>query len=320
MKFSIIVPVFNRPDEIRELLHSLVQQSYSDFEVLVIEDGSENTSAEVVQHFSSLLHIRYLFQSNSGQGFARNFGMRQAIGDFFVILDSDVLLPAHYLGSLAEAIGIRKLDAFGGPDRSAQNFSKLQKAMDLAMTSLWTTGGIRGKLSNPAKFQARGFNMGVSREVFEQTGGFVDPNRGEDIEWSLRIKKAGFRLELVADAFVYHKRKSTLAGFARQAFSFGENRVNVSRFHPHAIQLVHLLPLCFLLFLLSMPVFFVVLPVLFTLQLICLILWSVGVAADAFMRYKDLAVSFMAWICAVLQLSCYGAGLLSESIIKLSKG
>src|SRR5690606_1901585 len=157
-------------------------------------------------------------------GFARNFGMTRAGGDFFVILDSDVILPSDYLMVLKAAIQARRLDAFGGPDAAAEDFSNLQKAMDFAMTSFWTTGGIRGKLKDPSKYQARGFNMGVSRKVFESLGGFVDPNRGEDIEWSIRIRKSGFKLELVEEAFVYHKRKNTLLSFAKQAFSFGRNR------------------------------------------------------------------------------------------------
>jgi glycosyltransferase involved in cell wall biosynthesis len=221
MFFSCIIPVYNRPGELQELLRSLLAQTYTEFEVIVVEDGSTLRCDEVVTSFSQDLSLRYFYQENTGQGFARNFGMQQAKGDFFVILDSDVILPSSYFEALEKAIAVRSLDAFGGPDAAASDFSPLQKAMDFAMTSFWTTGGIRGKLKNPAAYQARGFNMGVSRAVFDRLGGFVDPNRGEDIEWSLRIKKAGFRLELVSEAFVYHKRKNTLWSFAKQAFSFG---------------------------------------------------------------------------------------------------
>ena len=252
MFFSCIIPVYNRPGELKDLLGSLLPQTNTQFEVIVIEDGSTLRCKEVVDAFADQLTIHYFFQENTGQGFARNFGMQQAKGDFFVILDSDVLLPPAYFEVLEKAITSRSLDAFGGPDAAAADFSPLQKAMDFAMTSFWTTGGIRGKLKNPAAYQARGFNMGVSRAVFDRLGGFMDPNRGEDIEWSIRIKKAGFRLELVTEAFVYHKRKNTLWSFAKQGFSFGRNRVNVARFHPEAIKLVHALPSFFLLFLIDL--------------------------------------------------------------------
>lgn len=312
MFFSIIIPVFNRPEEIGELLASISTQSFRDFEVLVIDDGSSQTSKDVCASFSRKLPIRYFFQPNTGQGFARNFGMSQAKGDFFVILDSDVLLPESYLEVLFHAIQTRDLDAFGGPDAADKDFSDLQKAMDYAMTSFWTTGGIRGKLKNPASYQARGFNMGVSRAVFETIGGFVDPNRGEDIEWSIRIKKAGFKLELVEEAFVFHKRKSTLGSFARQGFSFGQNRVNVSRYHPEAIKIVHLLPSGFLLFLISLPFLWCVSPSLFMVQLAFLGVWILAVWIGALVRYKSVSVAFLSLLSSVFQLTSYGAGLLLE--------
>jgi glycosyltransferase involved in cell wall biosynthesis len=320
MFFSIIIPVFNRPDEIRELLESISSQTFRDFEVLVIEDGSNLRAEEVCKEFSDQLSIRYSFQKNAGQGFARNYGMKQAQGEFFVILDSDVLLPEQYLQVLFKAIRNRKLDAFGGPDAADSNFSALQKAMDYAMTSFWTTGGIRGKLKNPSSYQARGFNMGVSKSVFEKTGGFIDPNRGEDIEWSIRIKKAGFKLQLVEDAFVFHKRKNTLLSFAKQGFSFGQNRVNVSRFHPEAIKLVHLLPSVFLLFLISIPVIGLFSLEVFYLQLLLLGFWSVLIVIGSFLTYRSAVVSLLSLLTSVVQLSSYGAGLIGEWIRKVFKG
>lgn len=317
MFFSIIIPVFNRPEEIQELLGSISKQSFQDFEVVVVDDGSSRTSHEVCQKFSDQILLRYFFQENTGQGFARNFGMKQSRGEFYVILDSDVLLPEFYLNVLFKAIQDRKLDAFGGPDAADINFSAMQKAMDYAMTSFWTTGGIRGKLKNPSSYQARGFNMGVSKSVFEKTGGFIDPNRGEDIEWSIRIKKAGFKLELVEDAFVYHKRKNTLLSFAKQGYSFGQNRVNVSRFHPEAIKLVHLLPSAFLLFLISIPVIRLFSFKLFFLQLILLGVWSVLIWIGSFLNYRSALVSFLSLATSVVQLSSYGSGLIAEWIKKV---
>ena len=320
MFFSCIIPVYNRPGELQELLRSLLAQTYSQFEVIVVEDGSTIRCDEVVTSFSQDLSIRYFFQENTGQGFARNFGMQQAKGDFFVILDSDVILPSSYFESLENAIAARSLDAFGGPDAAASDFSPLQKAMDFAMTSFWTTGGIRGKLKNPAAYQARGFNMGVSRAVFDRLGGFVDPNRGEDIEWSLRIKKAGFRLELVSEAFVYHKRKNTLWSFAKQAFSFGQNRVNVSRFHPEAIKLVHALPSLFLLFLISIGVNLIFLKFMLIPQLLIFWAWAILVVNQAYWKYRSLLVGHLALLTSLVQLCGYGSGLLVELAIKLRKG
>ena len=320
MFFSCIIPVYNRPGELQELLRSLLAQTYTQFEVIVVEDGSTLRCDEVVTSFSQDLSLRYFYQENTGQGFARNFGMQHANGDFFVILDSDVLLPPTYFECLQEAIQSRSLDAFGGPDAAASDFSPLQKAMDFAMTSFWTTGGIRGKLKNPAAYQARGFNMGVSRAVFDRLGGFVDPNRGEDIEWSLRIKKAGFRLELVSEAFVYHKRKNTLWSFAKQAFSFGRNRVNVSRFHPEAIKLVHALPSLFLLFLISIGVNLIFLKFMLIPQLLIFWAWALLVINQAYWKYGSLLVGHLALLTSLVQLCGYGSGLLVELAVKLRKG
>jgi glycosyltransferase involved in cell wall biosynthesis len=312
MFFSIVVPVFNRPAEIFELLDSLRQQVFADFEVIVVEDGSVLKSDQVVAHFAAVFPIRYFFQENQGQGFARNYGMSRARGDFFIILDSDVILPSGYLEALSIAIQHRKLDAFGGPDAAAADFSNLQKAMDFAMTSFWTTGGIRGKLKNPSSYQARGFNMGVSRSVFETTGGFVDPNRGEDIEWSIRIKKSGFKLELVEEAFVYHKRKNTLLSFAKQAFSFGRNRVNVSRFHPEAIKLVHWLPTFFLLFLLSSILNALFFKIFVIPHVLILGVWAGLVISSASWKYRSILVGDLALLTSMIQLCAYGAGLVVE--------
>lgn len=318
MFFSVIIPVYNRPTELKELLFSLKNQTYRGFEVIVVEDGSSLKSEAVVDRFKNEFSVSYFLQENTGQGFARNFGMCQAKGAFFVILDSDVILPENYLEVLEKALIARSLDAFGGPDAAKADFTNLQKAMDFAMTSFLTTGGIRGKLKDPAKYQARGFNMGVSRKVFETLGGFVDPNRGEDIEWSLRIKKAGYKLELVQEAFVYHKRKNTLWSFAKQAFSFGRNRVNVSRFHSEAIKPVHLLPTMFVLFLLSFgplwnsPVFGV--------ELLLFGVWGVLLLVSAAMQFRALDVATLALICSIVQLSAYGAGLIYELVLKGMKG
>ena len=319
MHFSVIIPVYNRPFEVFELLNSLVRQTYPDFEVILVEDGSTEKSDHLITRFESLLSVQYFFKENQGQGFARNYGMTKAQGDFFVILDSDVILPSDYLSVLRTALQERNLDAFGGPDAAASDFSNLQKAMDFAMTSFWTTGGIRGKLKDPAKYQARGFNMGVSRAVFETLGGFLDPNRGEDIEWSIRIKKAGFRLELVEEAFVFHKRKNTLFSFAKQAFSFGRNRVNVSRFHPEAIKLVHWFPTLFLMFLLSILINGLFIQLYFIPHLLIFGVWAALVVYSASWKYQSILVGGLALMTSVIQLCGYGSGLVFELVKKTVK-
>ena len=320
MFFSFVVPVYNRPEEIKELLASLLLLDNQDFEVVIIEDGSSVTCADVAHSFEEKLAIQYISQDNQGQGFARNNGMRIAKGDFFVILDSDVILPPAYLTKLRKAIEDRSLDAFGGPDSADTHFSPLQKAMDFAMTSFFTTGGIRGKLKNPSKYQARGFNMGVSRQVFETTGGFLDPNRAEDIEWSIRIKKMGYKLELVEEAFVYHKRKNTLKSFIKQSFSFGRNRVNVSRYHADAIQIVHLMPLLFLLFCISIiPMYFLSWE-LFFIQLILLGFWTGLVLLSAVLSFKSIKTGILSLVASFFQLFGYGAGLAWEFLLKIRKG
>jgi glycosyltransferase involved in cell wall biosynthesis len=320
MFFSVIIPVYNRPQELEELLLSLTRQTYHEFEVVVIEDGSDFSAEKIVLNYQNQFPIRYVSQTNLGQGFARNTGMNQAKGDFFIILDSDVILPKGYLAIVADGIVSRNLDAFGGPDAASGDFSILQKAMDFAMTSFWTTGGIRGKLKDPSKYQARGFNMGVSKAVFEETQGFIDPNRGEDIEWSIRIKKAGYKLELVEEAFVYHKRKNNLFSFAKQAFSFGQNRVNVSRFHPEAIKMVHSLPTVFALFLIFILPMAFISSSIFKLQLLAIVVWLGVIFFTALNQHRSVSVALLSLLTSMIQLTCYGTGLFLEWVVKLIKG
>ncbi|EON78015.1 Glycosyltransferase [Lunatimonas lonarensis] len=320
MRFSVIIPVYNRPEEIEALLNSLCAQSCTDFEVIVIDDGSSVPCKHVVSAFKERIHLTYVYQQNTGQGFARNTGMQQAAGDFFLFFDSDCQLPSEYMENLRKTITARKLDAFGGPDNAKEDFGPWQKAMNFSMTSFWTTGGIRGKLKDPAKYQARGYNMGFSRKVFEQVGGFRLANQAEDIEISMRIKKAGFKLELVREAWVYHHRKSTFLGFARQSFQFGTNRIHVSRIHPEALQPVHLLPLGFLLAWVFLPFIGWVLPVLFLPVALFFLIWAVGVVVSASWETRSVLIGFLALVTSVAQLSSYGAGIAVEGIRSSASG
>jgi len=218
-KYSIIVPVFNRPQELDDLLQSLTQQTFRDFEVLVIEDGSTISSEKIFEKYSGELSITYFFKPNSGPGPSRNFGFEKASGKFFVVFDSDCQIPAKYLESVEKFLESTPLDAWGGPDRGHEKFTALQQAMAFTMSSTLTTGGIRGGKSK--SFQPRSFNMGISREAFNKTGGFHFDRFAEDIELSIRMKKLGLRIGLIPDAFVYHQRRATLKDFFKQVSNFG---------------------------------------------------------------------------------------------------
>jgi len=320
MLFSIIIPVFNRPDEIRELLESLILQSYKSFEVIIIEDGSDIRCDNIVASFDQHFPIKYVYQNNTGQGFARNKGMELAKGDFFVLFDSDCVIPPSYLELVFQHIKKRRLDAYGGPDQADKGFSAFQKAINYSMTSIFTTGGIRGKLKDPAKYQARGFNMGISKSAFKATGGFIDPNKAEDIELSIRLKKMGFNLELIKEAYVYHKRRNSFSSFLKQSFSFGSNRVHVSRFHPEAIQAVHFLPLLFLVGLLTIPLLYIWSPNLYIFSVTVLLLWSVAVIIDSAIENQSMYIGVISLPVAVGQLLSYGLGLAVEGIKKIFKG
>lgn len=320
MLFSVVVPVYNRPKEIRELLESLLNQQCRPFEVIIVEDGSSITCESILTSYQDQLNIQYYFETNQGQGFARNFGMERAEGDYLILFDSDCIIPSHFFKVLEKAVRERGLDAHGGPDAAAENFSVFQKALNFSMTSLWTTGGIRGKLKDPSKYQARGYNMGLSKEVFKATSGFVDPNQGEDIELSIRIKGLGYKLELVEEAFVYHKRKNTLYSFLAQSFSFGRNRINVSRYHRHSIKLVHFFPLLFLLGWIAWLVAFPYFPLLAWWGAWLYGGWTLGVLITASIQTQSIKGGLLSVLTSYGQLFSYGAGFFWESIVKAIKG
>lgn len=314
MNFSIVVPVYNRPKEIAELLASLTRQEYTNFEVIIVEDGSTETCKSEVEAFSEQLNIRYFFIPNEGQGFARNYGMKHANGDYFVLFDSDCIIPPEYLRVLHDAITERSLDAHGGPDTAMEDFSSIQQAINYSMTSILTTGGIRGKIKDRSNYQARGYNMGLSKAAFELSGGFVDPNKGEDIELSIRLKKLGLKLELVEEAYVYHKRRNTLLSFFKQSYSFGQNRVNVSRYHPGAIKAVHLLPSLFLAYTLFVILYSLLGQPYNELVLGSLILWFILIFGHATWTTRSPWIGFLSLITSFGQLNAYGIGLISEWI------
>ena len=246
--FSIIIPVYNRPQEIEELLGSLTKQDYQEFyEVVVVEDGSNIQCFEVIEKYRDKLSIRYYEKENSGPGASRNLGMLKAKGNYFIILDSDVILPKEYLSVVSNQLNIDYTDAFGGPDSAHQDFTSLQKAINYSMTSFITTGGIRGKKKGVGKFQPRSFNMGMSRKAFEATKGFSDMRAGEDIDLTYRLWKAGFETQLIEEAFVYHKRRNTISSFFKQTYAFGKARPILNRKYPKSAKITYWFPSLFLI-------------------------------------------------------------------------
>lgn len=309
-RYSVVVPVYNRPGEVEELLASLTRQTYQNFEVIIVEDGSTVTSQTVFEKYSSKLTIQYFFKRNSGPGPSRNFGFQKARGEFFVVFDSDCVIPEDYFTIVTFHLEKHPLDVWGGPDRGHGNFTPLQQAMGYSMSSILTTGGIRGGKNQATKFQPRSFNMGMSRKVYEATGGFKFDRFAEDIEFSIRSKNMGFKVGLIAEAFVYHKRRTSLSQFYRQVSNFGKGRVEVGRAHPGAIKITHWFPALF-----SAGLFGAFIILLIDLDwgavaFGCYILYFVLIGLDALRVTKKPWVAILSVPSAFVQLWGYGMGFL----------
>ncbi len=311
--YSVIIPVYNRPDELHELLGCLTQQSYKNFEVIVVEDGSKTKADKVVEQYRNNLDLHYFFQDNTGQGFARNFGFSQAKGDYFVIFDSDILLNSDYLATVEHFLESHYVDLYGGPDTDHTTFTPIQRAISYSMTSVFTTGGIRGKSNNlGGTFHPRSFNMGMSRKAWERSGGFAKRDMGEDMELSTRLMNMGFASALIEAASVCHKRRGSFLDFFRQVFSFGRTRIQLKRSYKIPIKLVHLLPVAFTLATLSLPFLALLSMPLFTLGLGLLALYSFCIFFDSLLRNKNLIIALLSIISAFIQLLGYGLGFLRE--------
>ncbi len=309
MFFSLIIPVFNRPEDMQEVLEGLSAQTYKNFEVLVVESGSTIKSDKVVESFQNQLHVQYFFKGNDGQGFSRNYGMERAKGDYLIILDSDIIIPPDYLEEVFQYLSAHPLDAFGGPDKAHHSFTPVQKAVDYALTSYLTTGGTRGRKKQAGKYFPRSFNMGISREVYEKTNGFKLPNCGEDIELSIRIQKQGFKTGLIPKAFVYHKRKQTLGGFLKQMVWFGRSRINIFRIYPESLKPIHLLPLFFCLYMLFTLLMAILNPLLFKVAAGLLLLYFACILADASFRHRSLKIGIMSVITSFSVFTGYAWGM-----------
>ena len=337
MKYSIIVPVFNRPDEVDELLSSLLNQTFTDFEVLIVEDGSQKPCDEVCNKYADRLDLHYFMKPNSGPGQSRNYGAERAKGEYLLILDSDVVLPKGYLNAIEEELKREPADAFGGPDAAHDSFTDTQKAISYSMTSFFTTGGIRGGKKKLDKFYPRSFNMGICRDVYMELEGFSKMRFGEDIDFSIRIFKAGKRCRLFPEAWVWHKRRTDFRKFYRQVYNSGIARINLYKKYPESLKLVHLLPMVFtvgvifLTLLLCIGLFFSFAPSLSSASkaigiflcicaIIPVLLYSLLILLDSTLQNKSIKIGFLSIRAAFVQLMGYGFGFLEAWWKRCVKG
>lgn len=337
MKYSIIVPVFNRPDEVDELLLSLLNQTFTDFEVIIVEDGSQKPCDEVCNKYADRLDLHYFMKPNSGPGQSRNYGAERAKGEYLLILDSDVVLPKGYLNAIEEELKREPADAFGGPDAAHESFTDTQKAISYSMTSFFTTGGIRGGKKKLDKFYPRSFNMGIRRDVYMELKGFSKMRFGEDIDFSIRIFKAGKRCRLFPEAWVWHKRRTDFRKFYRQVYNSGIARINLYKKYPESLKLVHLLPMVFtvgvifLVLLLCIGLFFSFAPSLSSASkaigiflcicaIIPVLLYSLLILLDSTLQNKSIKIGFLSIRAAFVQLMGYGFGFLEAWWKRCVKG
>lgn len=313
MKFSLIVPVYNRPDEVADLLQSLDCQSNRDFELILVEDGSTIPCSEQAEKYADRLDIKYFTKSNEGRSIARNYGMEHASGSYFVFVDSDCILPPDYFERLQKALDREYTDCFGGPDAAHESFTDTQKAINFAMTAFLTTGGIRGGKVSMEKFVPRTFNMGFSRRVADEVGGFREMF-SEDIDMSTRIRQAGFQPQLLHDVKVYHKRRGNLAKFWRQVHIFGMSRITLQLLYPGSMKIVHWMPALFTLGSILLILLGIILS---PLWLIPLGLYILALWISAIIETRSLKVGSMAVAAAMVQLYGYGTGFLRAYIWKI---
>ena len=327
MQFSIIIPVYNRPQEVDELLKSLCAQTLKDFEVIVVEDGSSEKCDTVCEKYTDRLTLNYYFKPNSGPGPSRNYGAERSQGEYLIILDSDVIVPVNYMEIIQKELENNPCDAFGGPDRAHPSFTPIQKAINYSMTSFFTTGGIRGGKKKLDKFYPRSFNLGIRKPVYEALGGFAPMRYGEDIDLSTRIFKGGYSCRLFPEAFVYHKRRVKFSSFFRQVKHSGEARIVLKKKYPETFKLVHLLPSAFVIgnafLVLACIAHLAISPLLIgklspwaLLWLAPILLYCLLVFADSLLKNKSLKVASLSVPAAYCQLFGYGTGFIGAIFSK----
>lgn len=311
--FSVIVPVYNRIDEVSDLLESLSHQTNTDFEVILVEDGSTEPCKHIADKYANRLDIQYYHKSNEGRSIARNYGIERARGQYFIFFDSDCVIPEEYFDALSKRLKVNYTDCFGGPDAAHDSFTDTQKAINYSMTSFLTTGGIRGGKVQMEKFVPRSFNMGYSRKVWETIGGFREMF-SEDIDMSTRIHQANFTIQLIRDAYVYHKRRTSLPKFWRQTYVFGMSRITLKLLYPGSMKLVHCLPALFVVGSVAM--------ILLSLfwrwwTILPLVAYLFAVWITAIISTRSLKIGSLAVITSIIQLGAYGSGFIKAYIWKI---
>lgn len=301
--FSIIIPVYNRPDEMKDLLSSLSRQTDKGFEVVVIEDGSTDKCDSIVDGFRKMMSISYYYKENTGQSDSRNIGMRKASGEYFIFFDSDCIVPPTYIETVRKRLAADFVDCYGGPDAADKSFTPLQKAINHSMTSFLTTGGIRGGKKQMEKFCPRSFNMGISKAAYLATGGFHD-TLGEDIDLSLRILEAGFQTALIREAFVYHKRRTSLGKFLKQVHIFGQARISLYKQHPYSLKIVHLAPAVFTLGCFTL----LIIGIFHPWVLLLLVAYMLMLFTDSAIKNRSLTIGLLSVVTGFIQLTGYGTG------------
>lgn len=316
-RFSVIVPVYNRIDEVQDLLESLAHQSDIDaFEVIIVEDGSTEPCHEVAESYKGKIDVKYFYKENEGRSIARNYGLERAAGDYFVFFDSDCVIPADYFATLSRCLDETPLDCFGGPDAAHESFTTTQKAINHAMTSFLTTGGIRGGKVQLEKFVPRTFNMGYSRAVYDNVGGFREMF-SEDIDMSTRIRQAGFSIGLLRDAYVYHKRRVDMKKFMRQVYVFGMSRITLKLLYPDSLKIVHALPAVAVI----MGVIMLVLAVTVSWWwLLPMGIYLLAIFISALVSTRSLVIAFKAVPSSIIQICGYGCGFIKAFFLKIILG
>ncbi len=312
LHFSFIIPVYNRPDEVDELLESFSKMDGDkNFEIVIIEDGSSETCKSVIDTYSDHLDISYYYKPNSGPGDSRNYGMKKAKGNYFIILDSDVLLPKPYLTTVKKFLNSKFYHCFGGPDAAHHSFTELQKAINYSMTSFLTTGGIRGGKAQIENFQPRSFNMGLSKEAFLTTNGFGRIHPGEDPDLSLRLHKLNYKTTLISDAFVYHKRRISWSKFYKQVNKFGLTRPILNKWHPTSRSIAFWFPFIFIF---GLIVSLILASFKFYIPIIIYIVYFVIIFIDASIRNKSMTIGVQSILAVIIQFFGYGWGFIRSTI------
>ena len=312
MYISIVIPVYNRPDEIKELLESLSISDYKKgYEIVIVEDGSTTTCKEEVEKFKNKLNVSYYFKENSGPGDSRNFGMKVAKGDYFIIFDSDCIIPNQYLTEVEKELTVNYVDCFGGPDAALDSFSNIQKAINFAMTSFLTTGGIRGGSEKLTKFQPRSFNMGISKKAFLDSNGFGNIHPGEDPDLAIRLWKLGYETKLFPGAFVYHKRRIDWDKFSVQVTKFGKARPILNSWYPEYSKLTFFFPT---LFILGLYISIFVLVFGYRIPMLCYFFYFFLILITATIQNKSFKIGLLSLIAVDKQFFGYGRGFLVSYI------